>query len=351
MRRILAFAARRGRCRRDRRVSPRSTARERPAKPSSPSTAASTRRRCPRSSRRSRSRRASTVAVRSDDEGVLASQIIQEGSHSPGRRLRDRELAAARGARRARAARAGRTPRRSRRPRPSTARRARHWAGVSARVSTMVYNTDKLKPSQLPTLDPRPRRPEVEGQARARADRDRLPADRHRGRRAATARRARSSGSRAIKRNASGHIYPDNEALVAQVNSGQAAARRASTTTTGTASATSSARVEDPLGRALLRARRPRLRDRRLRRRHPRVELAPGRGAEVPRLPRQPGRRRRSSPTTRASSTRSAPASSRAQAARPVRDAAARPDHGQAARRRRRSRSRCCAQAEPALAT
>ena len=54
-------------------------------------------------------------------------------------------------ARREAPARAQLTPRRCSRCRPPTAPRTGDWIGVSARVSALVYNTDKLTAAQLPT--------------------------------------------------------------------------------------------------------------------------------------------------------------------------------------------------------
>ncbi len=161
------------------------------------------------------------VAIRSDDEGVLASQIIEEGSHSPAdvfvtenspplEELGDRGLLA-----KVDASTLARTAAKYSSPR-------KDWEGVSARVSTMVYNTSRLKPSQLPRSVLELADPKWKGKlALAPTETDFQPI--------VTAVAARYGKAAAVKwlegirRNASGHIYPDNEALVAQVNNGQAA--------------------------------------------------------------------------------------------------------------------------------
>ena len=90
------------------------------------------------------------VAVHSDDEDVLANQLIQEGSRSPAdvfftenspalMTLEERGMLA--------------------RVAPSTLAHVPskydspggHWVGVTARVNVLVYNTNLLKPDQVPT--------------------------------------------------------------------------------------------------------------------------------------------------------------------------------------------------------
>ncbi len=161
------------------------------------------------------------VSVRSADEGVLAAQIIQEGSHSPAdifmtenspplEALQERGLLA-----RVDASTLAKTPAAYSSPRSD-------WEGVSARVSTMVYNTNDLKPSQLPRSVLALADPKWKGKlALAPSETDFQPI--------VTAVAARYGQVRAvawlkgIRANAGSRIYPDNEALVAQVNSGQAA--------------------------------------------------------------------------------------------------------------------------------
>ena len=160
-----------------------------------------------------------SVSVRQDDEGVLAAQIIQEGSHSPADVFMTENSPAleALGTRRllgkVKPAALAKTS-----AKYSSARK--DWEGVSARVSTMVYNTDKLKPSQLPRSIMELAQPKWKGKlALAPSETDFQPI--------VTAVALRYGKTRAakwldgIRANASGHIYPDNEALVSQVNSGQ----------------------------------------------------------------------------------------------------------------------------------
>ena len=160
------------------------------------------------------------VAVRADDEGVLVSQILQEGSHSPADvfftentpplvELQQHGLLAT-----VSASTLAKTP-----AKYSSAQKK--WEAVSARVSTMVYNTNDLKPSQLPTSILGLADPKWKGKlALAPSETDFQPI--------VTAVAARYGKARALKwlegirSNASNHIYPDNETLVAQVNSGQA---------------------------------------------------------------------------------------------------------------------------------
>ena len=161
------------------------------------------------------------VSVRSADEGVLAAQIIQEGSHSPAdvfmtenspplEALQQRGLLAQVDASTlAMTSAAYSSPRKD-------------WEGVSARVSTMVYNTNDLKSSQLPRSVLELANPKWNGKlALAPGETDFQPI--------VTAVAARYGQARAvtwlkgIRANAGNHIYPDNEALVAQVNSGQVA--------------------------------------------------------------------------------------------------------------------------------
>jgi iron(III) transport system substrate-binding protein len=159
------------------------------------------------------------VKVRDDDEGVLASQIIQEGKSSPAdvfytenspalQALAERGLLAPVDAS---------TLANTASPYGSPDRR---WAPISARVSTMVYNTGDLKPSQLPRSVMDLASPRWKGKiALAPSETDFQPI--------VTAVAARYGKARAVKwlealrSNAGSHIYPDNETLVAQVNSGR----------------------------------------------------------------------------------------------------------------------------------
>ncbi len=91
-----------------------------------------------------------TVNLRSDDEDVLADQIVTEGSHSPAdvfytenspplQYLASKGLLAG-----VDSSTLANTPSRFNSPDGK-------WVGVSARVSVMIYNTSLLSPDQLPS--------------------------------------------------------------------------------------------------------------------------------------------------------------------------------------------------------
>ncbi len=161
------------------------------------------------------------VAVRSNDEDVLAQQLVQEGASSPADLIYSENSPALEFLqRRARlapvaAATLADVPRRDSSP-------GGDWVGVSARVSALVYNTRRLSRSQLPTSVMQLAQPRWRGLlAIAPGETDFQPiitavAQAH-------GRRAALSWLRAIKANAGSRDYPDNETLTAMVNSGQAA--------------------------------------------------------------------------------------------------------------------------------
>ncbi len=119
------------------------------------------------------------VAIRNDDEDVLADQIATEGPHSPAdvfftentpplKSLQDKGLLA-------------KVRRRHAEPHPGQYNSPQgDWVGVSARVSVLVYNPSLISASQLPTQISQLADPQVQGQAGPRPAGDRLPADRHR---------------------------------------------------------------------------------------------------------------------------------------------------------------------------
>jgi iron(III) transport system substrate-binding protein len=158
------------------------------------------------------------VKVRSDDEDVLAQQIEQEGSHSPAdvfftentpplAALDEKGLLA---------------PVESQALAPVPAKYSatdRDWAGVSARVSVLVYNISAVKPSQLPKSILDLANPEWKGKLDiAPSETDFMPIvtsiAQDKGDAAAVA------WLKAIKANAGSHQEPDNETLVANVNKG-----------------------------------------------------------------------------------------------------------------------------------
>jgi iron(III) transport system substrate-binding protein len=95
------------------------------------------------------------------------------------------------------------------------------WAGVSARVSVLVYNTSRLQPSELPTSIFDLASPKWKGKlALAPTETDFQPV-------VTSIAKARGNAAalawlKAVKSNAAAHIEPDNETVTADVNSGQA---------------------------------------------------------------------------------------------------------------------------------
>jgi iron(III) transport system substrate-binding protein len=161
------------------------------------------------------------VSVRSDDEAVLAQQIVTEGTRSPadvfytentppleflqGKGLlsvvRSSTLAAT----------------------PAKYNSARgDWAGVSARVSVLIYNPRLISKSQLPTSVMQLADRKYQGKlALAAGETDFQPI-------VTSVLRAHGSAAtekwlRALKANAAGHLYPDNETVTSDVNRGSAA--------------------------------------------------------------------------------------------------------------------------------
>jgi iron(III) transport system substrate-binding protein len=161
------------------------------------------------------------VNVRSDDEDVLADQIVTEGSRSPAdlyftentpplQYLASKGLLAS-----VDPSTLANTPSRFNSPDGK-------WVGVTARVSLMVYNTSLLNSSELPTSVMDLADPQWKGKIGiAGAETDFQPI-------VTSIVRAHGEAAalqwlEAVKANAGSHSYPDNETLVAQVNSGQVA--------------------------------------------------------------------------------------------------------------------------------
>jgi iron(III) transport system substrate-binding protein len=161
------------------------------------------------------------VEVRSNDEDVLADQIVEEGSASPAdliytenspalEYLQGRGLLA-------------KVPQSTLSHVPAKySSPTSHWVGVSARVSVLVYNTKMLTQSQLPTsvmslADPRWRG--LLGIAPGETDFQPIITSiaRRYGKAAAV------TWLKGVKANAGQHVYPDNETITARVNSGQIA--------------------------------------------------------------------------------------------------------------------------------
>jgi iron(III) transport system substrate-binding protein len=162
-----------------------------------------------------------TVRVRSDDEDVLAQQIVAEGRRSPAdviytenspalEFLQDKGLLAA-----VDQATLSATPAKYNSPQG-------RWVGVSARVSVIVYNPSLIKASQLPQSVMQLAGPKYQGKlALAAGETDFQPIVtavlRAHGQ-AATVRWLKD-----LKANAAGHAYPDNETVTSQVNRGAVA--------------------------------------------------------------------------------------------------------------------------------
>jgi iron(III) transport system substrate-binding protein len=161
------------------------------------------------------------VSLRSDDEDVLADQIVTEGAHSPAdvvytenspplQYLASKGLLA-----QVEPATLDDTPSRFNSP-------DGQWVGVSARVSVMAYNTSLLKPDELPTSALQLADPEWRGRiGLAGSETDFQPI---------VTSVAHTYGEQAalrwleaVKANAGGHLYPDNETLTDQINRGQVA--------------------------------------------------------------------------------------------------------------------------------
>jgi iron(III) transport system substrate-binding protein len=162
-----------------------------------------------------------TVNVRSDDEDVLADQIVTEGSHSPAdvfftENSPPLEYLASKGLLSSvDASTLAHTPSKYNSPQGK-------WVGISARVSVLVYNTSLLKPSQLPTSAMQLADPQWKGKlALAGAETDFQPI-------VTTVARTYGQAAalkwlEALKSNATDHIYPDNETIADEVNRGQVA--------------------------------------------------------------------------------------------------------------------------------
>lgn len=162
-----------------------------------------------------------TVNVRSDDEDVLGDQIVTEGRHSPAdvfytenspvlESLQGKGLLAP-----VRSSTLALTPARFNSPQGD-------WVGVSARVSVLIYNPSLISKSQLPTSVMQLADPKYRGKlALAAGETDFQPIVTSVLR--AHGRAATVKWLSAIKANAAGHIYPDNETITSDVNRGTAA--------------------------------------------------------------------------------------------------------------------------------
>jgi iron(III) transport system substrate-binding protein len=161
------------------------------------------------------------VSVRSDDEDVLAAQIVTEGKNSPADAfytentpplefLQGKGLLSA-----VRSSTLAATPARYNSPQGD-------WLGVSARVSVLVYNPSLISKSQLPTSVMQLADPKYQGKlALAAGETDFQPI-------VTSVLRAHGAAAtekwlKDLKTNAAGHLYPDNETVTSDVNRGSAA--------------------------------------------------------------------------------------------------------------------------------
>jgi iron(III) transport system substrate-binding protein len=161
------------------------------------------------------------VNVRSDDEDTLTDQIVTEGPNSPAdviytenspalEFLQSKGLLAP-----VSPSTLARTPSRFNSPQGD-------WVGVSARVSVLIYNPALIKESQLPRTAAELADPKYRGKlAFAAGETDFQPI---------VTSYAHTYGQAAalkwlegIKENANGHVYPDNETISSEVNSGTVA--------------------------------------------------------------------------------------------------------------------------------
>jgi iron(III) transport system substrate-binding protein len=162
-----------------------------------------------------------SVSLRSDDEDVLADQIVTEGSHSPAdvfytENSPPLQYLASKGL-------LGPVDPSTLATTPSKFNSPDgRWVGVSARVSVMAYNTSQLTPAQLPKSVMELADPKWAGRIGiAGGETDFQPI---------VTSIARTYGEaaalrwlEAVKANAGGHTYSSAEGLIGGVNSGQVA--------------------------------------------------------------------------------------------------------------------------------
>jgi iron(III) transport system substrate-binding protein len=161
------------------------------------------------------------VQVRSDDEDVLANQIVQEGANSPADLIYT-ENSPALAFLESKGLLASVDPSTLAEVASKYDSPQGDWVGVSARVSVLVYNTTLLSPTQLPTSITQLADPKWKGLLGiAPSETDFQPIVTSLD--ASEGPTATVNWLEALKANAGSHTYPDNETLVAQVNSGAVA--------------------------------------------------------------------------------------------------------------------------------
>jgi iron(III) transport system substrate-binding protein len=158
------------------------------------------------------------VQIRSDDEDALANQIATEGASTPAdlfytentpplMSLEARGLLS-----KVDAATLSHTPSQYNSP-------GGDWVGISGRTSVIVYNPAVIKASKLPTQISQFASPEYKGKlAIAPQETDFQPIVIAYER--AYGQAATLTWLKALKANAAGHVYPDNETIVSEVNQG-----------------------------------------------------------------------------------------------------------------------------------
>jgi iron(III) transport system substrate-binding protein len=159
------------------------------------------------------------VTVRSDAEAVMAAQILQEGSRSPAdviytenspplEKLQEQHLLAP-----VTADTLAAVPAKYSSP-------DSNWVGVSARVTVLVYNTSALTPAQLPKSALDLADPQWKGKfGFAPSETDLQPVITSIAK--AHGEAAALTWLKGLKSNAGSDVYPDNEAVISKVNSGQ----------------------------------------------------------------------------------------------------------------------------------
>src|SRR5580658_1576891 len=161
------------------------------------------------------------VQVRSDDEDVLANQIVQEGANSPADLIYT-ENSPALAFLESKGLLASVDPSTLAEVASKYDSPQGDWVGVSARVSVLVYNTTLLSPTQLPTSITQLADPKWKGLLGiAPSETDFQPIVTSLD--ASEGSTATVNWLEALKANAGNHTYPDNETLVAQINSGAVA--------------------------------------------------------------------------------------------------------------------------------
>jgi len=163
------------------------------------------------------------IAVKTvdDDEDVLADEIVTQGSHTPAdviytenspvlEYLQSKGLLA-----KVDPSTLARTPGKYNSPQGD-------WVGISARVSVLIYNPSLISKSDLPTSVLQLANPKYKGKlAFAAGETDFQPIVTSVLRAHGTA--ATLKWLSALKANAAGHLYPDNETIASDVNKGSAA--------------------------------------------------------------------------------------------------------------------------------